>query len=77
MCECQILRGWFNYLNKLVEEIDCVECIKVNINKSTEKMKFFYLSCEKCFQQKEIRMQDWRNDINKQVEKELFQKWCK
>ena len=77
MCECQVLRGWFNYFNELVEEIDCVECIKVNIKKSTEKMKVFDSSCAKCFQHKTITMQDWRNDIKKEYEKEFFQKWCK
>ena len=47
--ELEELRGWFKYFNELVEKIDCVECIKVNKNKSTETRKRFDLYCVNCF----------------------------
>ena len=37
--ELEELRGWFKYFNELLEEDDCIECIKVNKNMSTEKKK--------------------------------------
>ena len=72
--ELEVLRGWINYFNELLEEIDCVECIKVNKNNSTDKIKHFDLYCEKCFQQKEIRMQERREADRKEYEIKSWKK---
>ena len=54
--ELEVLRGWINYFNELLEEDNCVECIKVNKNKSTDKIKHFDLNCEKCEKHKTMTM---------------------
>ena len=69
------LRGWFKYCNRLLEEFDCVECIKVNNNKSTEKRKRFDLICEKCEEQMEIIMQQHRKVNWKEYEREFVQEY--
>ena len=48
MCDCSFLCTWLEYFTELVEEINCIDCIKTNLKNSNKYVKHFDLYCEKC-----------------------------
>ena len=45
--------SWYKYFIELLDEINCVNCIKVNVQKSTNKRKHFDYYCIEC---RDVRM---------------------
>ena len=70
MCDCSIHCTWLKYFTELVEEINCIDCIKVNLKKSNNIGKHFDLYCEKCKRIKEEKLQNER----KMFERKMFER---
>ena len=52
MSDESIQCSWYKYFIELLDEIKCVNCIKVNVKKSSEKRKHLDYYCLEC---REIR----------------------
>ena len=75
MCDCNIHCTWLKYFTELVEEINCVDCIKTNLKNSNKCVKHHDLYCEKCEKIKEEKLQNERKMFERKMfERKMFER---
>ena len=65
------------YFSQLLDEIECVECIKINLNASTNIKRHFDLNCTKCETIKNEEIKNKRLKFEKEQMKDCGTKCIK